>query len=115
YYTRPMPASESIHPAPIVIDALTLARSGAGCDYQFRQRLFSRLTGLVVSDQPALDVSLRCDLARGKPFVHGQLQGAVELVCQRCMQPMLLALDEKFELLICGAGETIIDSDEPQD
>jgi len=110
-----MPVSESNHRAPLVIDGLTLARTGAECNYQFRDQRFERLTGLVVSDQPALDVTLRMGLLQGKPFVRGQLQGAVELICQRCLRPMPLLLDESFELLVCGAGEVIADFDDEQE
>ena len=100
-----MPAPESHPSAPIVIDALTLAKGGAEMEYSFRQRHFTRLSGLVVSDQPILDVELQFDLLGGKPLIRGSLHGEVELICQRCMQPMQYPLNEQFELLVCSASE----------
>ena len=98
-----MSAPEPNTSAPIIIDALTLAREGAERKYVFRQRQFPRLTGLIVSDQPALDVSLQFNLGRAAPVIRGQLQGAVELICQRCMKSMQYLLNEQFSLLIVEA------------
>jgi len=100
-----MSAPESISSTTVVIDALTLAKSAAARDYAFRQRRLSRLTGMVVSDQPALDVNLQFELQGGKPLIHGRVGGAVELICQRCMQPMQFELNEQFSLLVCDTDE----------
>ncbi len=105
YYTRPMPALESNVSAPIVVDALTLARNAATFDYQFRKQSFDRLSGLVISDQPSLDVQLQFDSHRGKPIVTGKVQGTVELICQRCMVPMQYLLNEQFVLSICSVDQ----------
>lgn len=99
--------------APVIIDALTLARSGAGYDYRFQQHHFSRLSGLVMSEQPSLDVKLQFDLQRDKPIIRGQLQGTVELVCQRCMALLQYPLDEQFALWVVEAATT--SSDHPDE
>ena len=93
-----MSAPESNASAPMIVDALTLAREGAGRKYLFRQRRFPRLTGLTASDQLTLDVKLQFDLLRTGPAVQGELQGTVELICQRCMMPMQYPLNERFAL-----------------
>jgi len=95
--------------APIIVDALTLARQGAVHAYQFRHRRFERLHGLVVSDQPVTDVTLQFDLKRARPAINGTLQGTVELVCQRCMKAMKHTLNEEFELVIVDRDIELID------
>jgi uncharacterized protein len=95
-----MPAAEPNPNAPILIDALSMGRSGEECEYCFRQRHFPRLSGILVSDQPQLDIRLKFDLHGGKPVIHGTLHGRVDLVCQRCMRPMQIEIDESISLTV---------------
>jgi uncharacterized protein len=43
----------------------------------------------------------------GHPLIRGQVQASVTVECQRCLEPMALALDQKFELLIDADDEAI--------
>ena len=110
-----MPDPEPNPSVPIIVDALTLARSGSVRGYSFKDRLFARLSGLLVSDQPELDVSLQFDLQQGKPVIRGELRGAVEVICQRCMQSMEQVLNEQIALKICAQRELSVVVDDEVD
>ena len=44
------------------------------------------------------------------PMITGQLRTSLELECQRCLQPMDMPLELKFELMIDASDELVRDS-----
>jgi len=104
-----MPDPDHNENAPIIVDALTLAKQGGAFERQFRHRAFTRLDGLVISNKPELDVKLQFDLRRGGPSIKGELHGKVELVCQRCMKTMQHPLNELFDLQVVDAASAASD------
>jgi len=95
--------------ATIQVDALALANSGPmdnGAaegrvwEAEFRTRHFPRLSGVAASDVPTVAVRLEFSLLDGKPVVHGQIRGSLELNCQRCLGRMLQRIDESFDLML---------------
>lgn len=99
----------------IIIDALQLARNEVYRHYEFRGKRFKGLAGMLVSDEPVLDINLHFGLQQGKTAISGQLTGVVELVCQRCLNSMPYSLDERFALLLSNAEETKLGSDVEDD
>lgn len=95
---------ESDASACFVVDALSLGRNEAHKRYEFRERRFQRLTGILVSDRPSLDVRLRFSVKQGQAMLRGDLAGTVELICQRCLKCMPYLLDEHFTLLVSETG-----------
>ena len=84
---------------------------------------FSRLAGVVAADLAALpeagvfqewrqtpvDIRLRfswVDVGRRLPAIEGRVTASVPAVCQRCLGPMELALDENLKLLPVAPGES---------
>lgn len=95
----------------IIIDALQLARNEVYRHYEFRGKRFKGLSGILVSDEPVLDINLQFGLQQGKTAISGQLTGVVELVCQRCLNSMPYSLDERFALLLSNAEESKLGSE----
>lgn len=95
---------ESDASAGFVVDALNLGRNEVRRRYEFRERRFPRLTGILVSDRPVLDVRLRFSVKQDQAVIRGDLAGTVELICQRCLKHMPFLLDEHFTLRVSEAG-----------
>ena len=105
YYTRPMlsappESATSVLIEPLVIDAQVLAHSGLVWEYTFNDRRFPRLHDMALSDTPVMVARLQFAILAAKPVIHGQVHGTVEVVCQRCMQPMQQRVDERFDLMV---------------
>ena len=84
---------------------------------------FSRLSGIVEADlaslpeaevprewrQAPVQIRLRfswIDAGRRLPALEGRVTGSIPVVCQRCLGPMELALDEELKLLLVAPGES---------
>ncbi|HEX5766474.1 MAG TPA: DUF177 domain-containing protein [Woeseiaceae bacterium] len=84
---------------------------------------FSRLSGVVEADlaslpeaefprewrQAPVQIRLRfswIDAGRRLPALEGRVTGSIPVVCQRCLGPMELALDEELKLLLVAPGES---------
>jgi len=60
----------------------------------------SGLSDLLLNDQGDLDVSLYFGRQAKWSYVKGTVTGNLAVTCQRCMQPMELALDTQFSLAL---------------
>ena len=83
-----------------VLDAVVLAHGGLSWEGEFSDTRFVRLQGLALSDTPQVQVRLAFALLDKRPVLHGELRGEIELMCQRCMQPMRYPLSEQFDLML---------------
>lgn len=55
---------------------------------------FKRLRPYLASEHGGVEVALEFDIdEQGRPHVRGRIQAHLELVCQRCLEPMGVALD----------------------
>ncbi|MCU7960601.1 MAG: DUF177 domain-containing protein [gamma proteobacterium symbiont of Bathyaustriella thionipta] len=62
---------------------------------------FSRLRNVLVSDAGSVAVDLDFSVGvKRRPWIQGQLQTEVMLVCQRCMRPFLYSLQLDLSLLV---------------
>jgi uncharacterized protein len=110
YDTRPMlrPPAELDAPATLfVVDATVLAHGGLSWERDFSETHFARLGDVAVSDQPAVSIKLKFAMFEQRPVIHGELQVAVELICQRCMAAMLYPLRETFELMVIESEDEL--------
>ncbi len=70
-----------------------LARMGATFEGVLPVAGLDRLRADLNSPDGRLDVALRFSMEDGVPMLRGHVGGAVELVCQRCLQPLDWPLD----------------------
>jgi uncharacterized protein len=99
-----------------------LAELGQVVEKQVQLRSFAGLSEVLAADLSALaeeqipqawrqtPVAIRlqfgwADPARQFPAVEGSVAARVPAVCQRCLGPMELLLDEELRLLLAGSGE----------
>ncbi len=84
--------AELVHP-------FRMARDGSSRRGEIALSLMPRLGALLCNDQGAARFELDFHLdAQSRPVVTGRIQACVELICQRCLEPMKLALDLEVRL-----------------
>src|SRR5690606_14338416 len=100
-----------------------LADLGQVVETQTKLQSFPRLAEVVAADlaslpeaevpgewrQKPVQIRLRfswVDAGRRLPAVEGRVRASVPAVCQRCLGPMELALDEELRLLLVAPGES---------
>lgn len=67
---------------------------------------FHRLLDMLESDEGDVDIHLHCYVdAQGKRRIDGQVRADVQVVCQRCLRPMPLALDSQFAVAAVWSDE----------
>ncbi|MGC3982260.1 MAG: YceD family protein [Steroidobacteraceae bacterium] len=97
--SRP-PAEPPFQTTQWVVDATVLAHGGLTWEHEFSDTRFERLTDVAVSNKPAVAVELQFDTLDKRPVIHGELQGKVELICQRCLTSMQYPVHESFDLML---------------
>ena len=81
-------------PAPLVINNIEFARKALELHDRIAVSQFSRLQDLLSTSDGTLDYHIKGGVdAAGKPVLELQVQGEVQLQCQRCMEPLVFSLD----------------------
>jgi DUF177 domain-containing protein len=98
----PRPPAVSTDPEAnrVVVDADVCARAGSTIERQFSVARLPRLQEAGVQDGSRIEVRLQFSLLDGQPAIDGRLRGVVNVSCQRCMQPVAVPLDEKFQVIV---------------
>ena len=98
----PRPPAVSTDPEVnrVVVDADVCARAGSTIERQFSVARLPRLQEAGVQDGSRIEVRLQFSLLDGQPAIDGRLRGVVNVSCQRCMQPVAVPLDEKFQVIV---------------
>jgi uncharacterized protein len=76
-----------------------LARDGTRFELVLPQRQLSRLGSLLAKDHNDVHISALFSRRKDHIVIGGRLKTVFALVCQRCLDPMTLDIDEKFELV----------------
>jgi uncharacterized protein len=84
----------------LLVDADVCARAGSTIERHFSVAELPRLHEAGVLDGSQVDVRLRFSLFDGRPAIDGALSGTMRLSCQRCMQPVAVPIDERFQLVV---------------
>lgn len=83
----------------LLVDADVCARAGSTLERHFSVAELPRLHEAGAQDG-SIDVQLKFSLFDGRPAVDGTLSGAVQLSCQRCVQPVPVPIDERFQVVL---------------
>lgn len=93
-------------PLPKLIDPVALARAGTRVVGDLPLADLTRLCGCLTDDAGVVDVALEFGTGEGRlRYVRGRLRVRVSLICQRCLQPMELELEQPVELEIVPSDE----------
>jgi uncharacterized protein len=65
-------------------------------------------------DTLELKTSLRLDRQQRDVYVHGAFEGAITLLCSRCMTPARVPVDSKLAVLYVPRGRDVDDIDQSQ-
>lgn len=103
-----MPRPPALPPDNIV-DAEVCARAGSAIARHFSAADLPRLSEAGGREGSSIEANFQFTHFEGRPAVSGELHGAVELTCQRCMRPVSIDLDDSFQVLIVEEER----SDEP--
>jgi uncharacterized protein len=82
---------------PISVDPVRAAQKHLELDARIPKELLSRLAESTISIQSDINTSFSFDIDRQKLRIfHGKASVAVELLCQRCNEPMIYQCEAEF-------------------
>jgi len=84
----------------LLVDADVCARAGSTIERGFSVEQLPRLQEAGAGDGSRIDVRLQFSLFDEQPAIDGTLSGTVLLSCQRCMQPVAVPIDERFQVIL---------------
>jgi uncharacterized protein len=84
----------------LFVDADVCARAGSTIERHFSAEQLPRLQEAGAQDGSRIDVRLQFSLFDGRPAVDGTLGGTIYLSCQRCMQPVAVPVEERFQVIL---------------
>jgi uncharacterized protein len=82
------------------VDADVCARAGSTIERHFSVAELPRLQESGAQDGSRIDVRLQFSLFDGRPAINGTLRGTVNVSCQRCLQPVTVPIDERFQVIL---------------
>lgn len=113
-------------PLPKQVDVRRLIAAGASLTVTEPVARFARLREMVESDEGCVDIALRFFIdEQGVRRIDGEVRTTLQVLCQRCLQPMALPVDSAFGVAVVWSDEDAgrvpryldpyIVGDEPQD
>jgi uncharacterized protein len=90
------PAAPSDH----LLDADVCARAGSRIERSYQAEELPRLVEAGLQAGSQISADFQFSVFDGRPAIDGELHGSMLLTCQRCMGPVEVALDERFQVLI---------------
>jgi uncharacterized protein len=102
-------------------DALKLAADSASLAGEVEVRRMPRLADRVRADAGGGEARIRWNIAGGKdakghPLLTLELDGEVQLTCQRCLGPLAMPIDQRTVLLVARDESELVrlDAEEPE-
>ena len=100
---------------PPVIDAIDFARKGLSIHDTIALSQFPRLSGMLAVPEGIVNYRVEGSVgAEGKPHLRMQLEGQVQLICQRCLGPLKYAVVVDTDFILVP-DESMIPSAESED
>ena len=87
-------------PTDLHVDADVCARAGSTIERHYSVEQLPRLQEAGAQDGSWIDVRLQFSLFDERPAIDGTLSGTVRLSCQRCMQPVAVPIEERFQVIL---------------
>ncbi len=84
----------------LLVDADVCARAGSTIERHFSVAQLPRLAEAGALDGSRLELRLRFSLFDARPAIDGELRGTISLRCQRCMQPVAVKVEERFQVIL---------------
>ena len=120
------PNTRSVEPLPRQVDIRRLIASGGAIVAREPLASFARLRDMVEGDTGSVDIDLRFYVDEQKlRRIDGRVHAAVQVCCQRCLQPMPIEVDSGFAVAAVWSDDDAeqlprdidpyIVGDEPQD
>lgn len=100
---------------PVLIDPLRLADEGIRLQGELAGSDMTRLRAMALPGSRAEAVAVDLQFERSAPGVRrmqGRIYTAVEVVCQRCLQPLLVQIEAKPVVRLLQPGEVVQADDE---
>ena len=85
-------------PLPDRFDPDLMARDGTRHEAVVPVARFERLVAILASDAGEVQASARFSRREDHVVVAGRVRASLALLCQRCLEPMVLEVDEPYEL-----------------
>jgi len=98
-----------------VVDALVLASRNEALARSFRVSELSRLAEFSANSESIARLQARFHLVDGRCGVAGQVTATLRAVCQRCLQPLNVIVDDQFHLVVVRSEKEMNELPEAQD
>jgi len=109
--------SRRLERLPVQVDPFRLAQAGRVFEGEIPLRQMKRLQPLLYSHGNTVRAALEFGIdSLGVSFLSGRIQAELEVVCQRCLEPMGMTADIRFDLAFVHQaieGESIPEPYEP--
>jgi uncharacterized protein len=83
-----------------LVDAAALARAGSTLERHFSAADLPRLREAGAQEGSWLDARFQFSIFDEQPAVDGTMSGTLHLRCERCMQPVPVAIEERFQVIL---------------
>ncbi len=91
---------------PVHIDPIRFAETGRVLEGEIPLVGMKRLTDLLLDDGGDVSVKLEFSVDNeGLHVLHGRITSSLELICQRCLDGMVLEIDSDFHLAFVPEGK----------
>jgi len=102
YYTRPMSPARSQSEVETV-DAMVLAARSAEVRRTFRLAELPRLNDMAGGADDEATLAARFHLLDSHAAIAGRVAAVLRLTCQRCLQPVDVAIDDEFHIALVAS------------
>ena len=101
---------------PKEIDPFRLAQTGLKLDGQLPLATMPRLTKSLLNNEGLVNVKMAFDMDEiGTPYMRGKFTASVSVLCERCMEPMMLELDVDCLLAMVTSERKVVGLTEQYD
>ena len=95
------------HPLPTTIKPVKLARKEGKLVGFMPLKQLSTLVADCASDEGRVEADLELHMNGARPEIHGSAKASVQLVCQRCLEPVEVEIHAKVALGIAQTEEQV--------
>ena len=91
---------------PVYVDTRRVFESGTGCSGEIALERLPRLKEYLANDEARIDADLDFRIGDyGDREITGQVSATLQLPCQRCLEPVEIAIDDQVQLAMVKNDE----------